>query len=68
MLLDLADDPVPVVACQALWALGQRKDRQTIPEIVERIDASSHWYIQMYAYRALRTLGWVQPQSPQVSY
>jgi hypothetical protein len=68
MLLDLADDPAPVVACQALWALGQRKDRQTIPEIVERIDASSHWYIQMYAYRALRTLGWVQPQSPQVSY
>jgi len=68
ILLELADDPVPVVACQALWALGQRKDRQTIPEIVERIHASSHWYIQMYAYRALRTLGWVQPQSPQVSY
>lgn len=68
MLLDLADDPVPVVACQALWAMGQRKDRQAIPEIVKRIDASSHWYIQMYAYRALRTLGWVQPESPQLSY
>ncbi|WP_319524693.1 HEAT repeat domain-containing protein [uncultured Desulfosarcina sp.] len=68
MLLDLADDPVPVVACQALWAMGQRKDRQAIPEIIERIDTSSHWYIQMYAYRALRTLGWVQPESPQLSY
>jgi hypothetical protein len=68
MLLDLADDPVPVVACQALWAMGQRKDRQAISKIVERIDASSHWYIQMYAYRALRTLGWVQPESPQLSY
>lgn len=67
MLLDLAHDPVPVVACQALWALGQRRDRRTIPELVERIDNSSHWYIQMYAYRALRTLGWVQPRSPQLS-
>jgi len=68
MLLDLADDPVPVVACQALWALGQRKDRQSIPGIVDRINASSHWYIQMYAYRALRTLGWGQHRSPQLSY
>jgi hypothetical protein len=68
MLLDLAQDPVPLVACQALWALGQRGDRRSIPGIVERIGASSHWYIQMYAYRALRTLGWVQPRSPQLSY
>lgn len=68
MLIGLADDPVPLVACQALWALGKRNDRQSIPDIVERLEDSSHWYIQMYAYRALRTLGWVQPKSPQLSY
>ena len=68
MLLNLADDPSAIVACQALWALGQRKDRAAIPKIIERINASSHWYIQMYGYRALRTLGWVQPRSPQLSY
>jgi hypothetical protein len=68
MLLALAIDPVPIVACQALWALGERKDRAAVPMIINRINTSSHWYIQMYGYRALRTLGWVQPRSPQLSY
>ena len=68
MLLTLADDPAPIVACQALWALGERKNQDAVPEIINRINASSHWYIQMYGYRALRTLGWVQPRSPQLSY
>lgn len=68
LLQTLADDPVPIVACQALWAMGERKNRNVIPRIVDRIRTSSHWYIQMYAYRALRTLGWVQPRSPQLSY
>jgi len=68
ILLNLADDPSAIVVCQAMWALGQRKDRTAIPEIIERIRASSHWYIQMYGYRALRTLGWAQPRSPQLSY
>ncbi len=68
MLSALADDPVPIVACQALWAMGTRKDRAVVPEIIDRINTTSHWYIQMYGYRALRTLGWVQPRSPQLSY
>ena len=68
MLLALADDPVPIVACQALWALGERKNQAAVPMIINRINTSSHWYIQMYGYRALRTLGWVQPRSPQLSY
>ncbi|WP_372683190.1 HEAT repeat domain-containing protein, partial [Desulfosarcina sp.] len=68
MLLALADDPAPIVVCQALWALGERKNRAAVPEIIDRINTSSHWYIQMYGYRALRTLGWVQPQSRQLSY
>ncbi len=68
MLLVLADDPVPIVVCQALWALGERRNQAAVPEIINRINTSSHWYIQMYGYRALRTLGWVQPRSPQLSY
>ena len=68
ILLTLADDPSAIVACQALWALGQRQNRDAIPAIIARIQSSSHWYIQMYGYRAARTLGWVQPRSPQLSY
>ncbi len=68
MLTHLAGDPVPIVACQALWAIGKRKNRALIPQIIERINTTPVWYTQMYAYRALRTLGWVQPKSPLVSY
>ena len=64
----LAHDPVPLVVCQALWAMGERKDREMVPTIMERIKSSPHWYIQMYGYRALRRLGWVQPRSRQLSY
>ncbi|MBC2745370.1 MAG: hypothetical protein HGJ93_20740 [Desulfosarcina sp.] len=49
-------------------ALGERKNRAAVQEIIDRINTASHWYIQMYGYRALRTLGWVQPRSPQLSY
>lgn len=68
MLLALADDPVPIVACQALLAMGVRNDPVVVPELIERIKSSDHWYVQMYAYRALRKLGWTQPRSPHVSY
>ncbi len=68
MLMVLAEDPAPIVVCQALWALGERKSRIAVPMIINRINTSPHWYIQMYGYRALRTMGWVQPRSPQLSY
>jgi hypothetical protein len=68
MLQQLAKDPVPIVACQALLAMGKRKNREMIPQIIDHINTTPVWYIQMYAYRALRTLGWVQPRSPLVSY
>ena len=68
MLQHLANDPSPIVSCQALWAMGERKNRSMIPQIINRINTTPGWYIQMYAYRALRTLGWVQPRSPLVSY
>ena len=66
MLQRLASDPVPIVACQALLAMGKRKDQAVIPQIINQINTTPAWYIQMYAYRALRTLGWVQPRSPLV--
>ncbi|MGA6925063.1 MAG: HEAT repeat domain-containing protein, partial [Desulfosarcina sp.] len=47
MLSNLVDDPVPIVACQARWALGQGKDRTMIPKIIDRIDDTPHWYVQM---------------------
>lgn len=67
LLRTLAEDPVAIVACQALWAMGKRESRNMIPWIIDRINTSSHWYIQMYAYRTLRTLGWVQPRSARFS-
>ena len=37
MLLTLAGDPVPIVACQALWAMGERRNPAVVPEVIERI-------------------------------
>lgn len=68
ILSRLLGDPIPIVACQALWAIGERKDPTMVATIIDRINTSPHWYVQMYAYRALRNLGWVQPRSPQLSY
>ena len=62
-LLTLLDDPQPTVVCKAFEALGRRGDRRAIPEIVRRFKGSDHWYKQLYAYNALRTLGWKQARS-----
>ncbi len=59
-LLKLMDDPQPIVACQALYSLGQRGGKQTIKIILDKIRRSDHWYVQWYAYNALRALGWRQ--------
>ena len=54
------DDPQPNVVSMAFYALGQRKDRKALGEIFRRIQMSDNWYTQLYAYRALRALGWRQ--------
>jgi hypothetical protein len=59
-LLALLDDPHPNVVCQAFYALGQNNGKTVIPEILNRIKASDHWYVQWYAYRAARKLKWKQ--------
>ncbi len=62
-LLALLDDPCPNVVSMAFYALGQRRDKRAINEIIKRIEVSDDWYNQWYAYKALRNLGWKQTQS-----
>ena len=62
-LMTLIQDPNPNVACQAIYSLGQRKFKQAIPALLQIINASDHWYVQLYAYGALRRLGWNQTAS-----
>jgi hypothetical protein len=49
----------------AFQAAGKRGRKDWIPEIIERILTSHHWYNQWYAYRALKALGWYQGQHRQ---
>lgn len=63
--LVLLEDPQINVAYNAFWSLGFRRDSRGVPEILRRIDEDPRWYVQWYAYRALRRLGWRQrPKSP----
>jgi len=62
-ILALLDDPHPNVVSMAYQALGQRRDRRAIHEILERLKGSNDWYNQWYAYKALRSLGWKQKKS-----
>ena len=63
-LLRLLDDPHPNVACMAFRSLGQRGASTDLPNVLPRIESSRHWYVQWYAYRCLRSLGWVQTGFP----
>lgn len=56
--LALLDDPQINVAYNAYASLGLRGDRRGIPEILRRLPEESRWYVQWYAYGALRRLGW----------
>jgi len=51
-------DPDVNVVCQALYALGRQRDRNLISPIKRFVKDCHHWYVQMYAYRALKRLGW----------
>jgi len=62
-LIRLLHDPSSLVTCAALQALGRRGDRQAVAEILQCFNNSNDWYVQWYAYRALRSLGWTQSES-----
>lgn len=63
VLLTLSNDSNANVVSMAFWAMAQRKDTRFIEKILQKIQASDDWYSQLYAYRALRSLGWSQSQS-----
>jgi len=65
LFYDLLKVPQQVnVTCQLLYVMGKQKDRKVIPKIREVVNSTHSWYIQMYGYRSLKRLGWVNfPQS-----
>ena len=63
LLLRLLRDPQPNVVCMALHSLGNRDDQRAVKKIRRILIAADHWYIQWYAYDALKELGWTQPES-----
>lgn len=54
------DDDYFSVVYNSYEALGRLKDRRGIAEIEKRFDKLNNWYVQVYAYKALRRLGWRQ--------
>jgi hypothetical protein len=63
-LLTFLNDKNTNVRCMAFYALGLRRNPSAIKPILARIKISDNWYSQMYAYNALRSLGWKQTRSP----
>lgn len=61
--MELLDDPMINVAYMAFLALGRRGNPRAIPEILRRLKTEDRWYVQLYAYKALRRLGWSQTES-----
>ena len=59
-LLGFLNDTHPNVVSMALYSLGERGNKEAIGTIMQVIKTSDNWYIQWYAYRALRALGWRQ--------
>ena len=59
-LINFLDDSSVNVACMAYEGLGKTGDSHLIEPILTRLKEEDHWYIQWYAYRALRRIGWSQ--------
>jgi HEAT repeat protein len=59
-LLNFLEDNNTNVRSMAFHSLGARNNREAIQPILEKIKISQDWYAQLYAYRALRSLGWKQ--------
>ena len=59
-LIFLLNDTHVNVQSMAYWALARRADKGAIPKILRAMRVSNRWYSQLYAYNALRKLGWKQ--------
>jgi HEAT repeat protein len=62
-LLGYLNDDNLNVRTMAFYSLGQRGNPRAIRPIISKIEQSDNWYEQMYAYKALRSLGWKQTKS-----
>jgi hypothetical protein len=62
-LLVFLHDPHPNVVTMALHAIGKRGNQEVVDDIMQLITTSDNWYIQWYAYNALRSIGWRQTKS-----
>ncbi len=63
LLWRLVNDSQANVVCMALRSIGQRGNRKLVPQLVDWMENSTHWYTQWYAYQALKTLRWKQLKS-----
>jgi len=63
-LLKFLEDKNTNVRCMAFHSLGLQNNRQAIKPILAKINISHDWYAQLYAYKALRSLGWKQKKLP----
>lgn len=63
-LLAFLNDSSVNVVCMAYEGLGKSGDPLVLEEIFRRFPREENWYIQWYAYRAMRGLGWQQAVSP----
>jgi len=63
VILALLNDSNVNVASMAYSALARRGDFRAIKEILKKIMVSDSWYDQLYAYKALKVLGWKQDRS-----
>lgn len=60
----LLADPHLNVRTMALESLAERGDRGAVGRLAAFVVDSRDWYDQLYAYRALRALGWTQTGAP----
>ncbi|HMA68005.1 MAG TPA: HEAT repeat domain-containing protein, partial [Desulfosalsimonadaceae bacterium] len=60
MLIQLLEDPHPNVVCAALHALGRQGRKAAVAPIRRLMLSSGNWYVQLYAYNALKEIGWTQ--------
>jgi len=61
------DDQSLNVVCMAYDGLGRRGTHQLIRPLLAKLRREPHWYIQWYAYRTLRQIGWIQERPPAES-
>jgi hypothetical protein len=59
-LTRLLNDPQVNVRTMAIQALAQRRNPHAVQPIMGLLKTSPEWYDQLYAYQALKALGWDQ--------